>query len=95
MHHVLVRDVRVREHDLVDLVFADQFLERRLGEDRYPLRIEGAGKLRRVDAPVDVRNLRRRECNDVVLGISPVNEVEVVKVSARSADEQDPGPGHA
>ena len=36
VHHVLVRHVRVREDDLVDLVLADDALEVGLREDRDP-----------------------------------------------------------
>ena len=35
------------------------------------------------------------EGDNVVLRAPPVDEVEVVEVSARSAGNQDPGPGHA
>ena len=95
VHHVLVRDVRVREHDLVDLVLADQLLESRLRKNGNALRIQRSGKRGRINAAVDVRDLRCGEGDDVVLGTLPVHDVEVVEVSARSADDQDPCPGHA
>ena len=37
VHHVLVRHVRVGEDDVVDLMLADEFLERGLGQDRNSL----------------------------------------------------------
>ena len=67
MHHVLVRHVRVGEDDLVDLVPRDQLLELVLGAIGIPFGIERAGELGRVDAPVDVGDLRRREGDDLVL----------------------------
>ena len=67
MHHVLVRDVRVGEDDLVDLVLAHELLELGLGQDRDPVRIELPCELGGIDAPVDVRDLGRRERDDLVL----------------------------
>ena len=89
VHHVLVRDVRVGEDDLVDLVLADQVAELGLGPDRDPVRVEIAGEQGRVDAPVDVRDLRRREGNDLVLLAAPVDDVEVVEVAPGRACDQD------
>ena len=40
VHHVLVRHVRVGEDDDVDLVLADELLERGLGQDRNAFRIQ-------------------------------------------------------
>ena len=95
MHDVLVRDVRVREHDLVDLVLAYELLERVLGDDRNAVGIERAGELGRVAPPFDVRDLRRRERDDLVLLPAAVDEVEVVEVAARGACDQDSSPVHA
>ena len=79
----------------VDLVLTDELLERGLGQDRNPFRIQRPGELGRILAPVDVRNLRRSERDDLALGPVPVDEVEVVKVASGSAGDQHPCPGHA
>ena len=95
VHHVLVRDVGVREDDFVHVVLVDQLLELVLGRDRDPVPVELASQLRRVDPPVDVRNLRRREDDDLVLLAAAVDEVEVVEVPTGRACDQHPGPCHA
>ena len=51
-------------------------------------------QLRRVDAPLDVRDLRRREGDHLVLLAAPVDEVEVVEVAAGRARDEHPCPGH-
>jgi hypothetical protein len=95
VHHVLVRDVRVREDDLVHVVPGDQLLELRLRRDRNPVRIQLARQLLRIDAPVDVRDLRRREGDDLVLLAAAVDEVEVVKVPTGRTCDENPCPCHA
>ena len=86
VHHVLVRDVRVREHDLVRCVLGDDLLELGLGPDRDAHRIPVPGELVRVDAPLDVRDLGGREGDDLVLGGVAEEDVEVVEVAAGGAD---------
>ena len=95
VHHVLVRHVRVREDDVVDLMLPHELLERGLGQDRNPVRIQRTGELGRILAPVDVRDLRRGEGDHLALGPVPVDEVEVVEVASGSAGDQYPCPGHA
>ena len=95
VHDVLVRDVGVGEDDDVDLMFADELLQRRLRQDRNPFRIQRARQFGGVAAVVDVRDLRRGERDDLVGRTVPVDEVEVVKVAARSARDQDSSSGHA
>jgi hypothetical protein len=95
VHDVLVRHVGVREHDLVDLVLAHELLERRLGKDRNAVGIERPRQFSGVAATVDVRDLSRGERDDVVLGVVPVDEVEVVEIPTGGPRDQDSGPGHA
>ena len=95
MHHVLVRHVRVREHDLVDRPLAHDLLELGLREDRDPVGIRVAGELAGVDAAVDVRDLGRREGDDLDVVAAAVDDVEVVEVAARGARDHDPGRIHA
>jgi hypothetical protein len=67
----------------------------RVGQDRDPLRIQIAGELGRVDATVDVRDLRRREGDDLGLAVTTVDEVEVVEVAPCGAGDEHAGSGHA
>ena len=92
---MLVGDVRVREHDFVGRVLRDHRLELVLGDDRDPVRIELAGERRRIDPPVDVRNLRRSEGDHLVFVAAAVDEVEVVEVATRCACDHDPSSPHA
>ena len=94
VHHVLVRHIRVGEDDVLDLVALDQLLELALRRDRNPFGIEVARELARVDAPVDVGDLRRREGDHLVLLAASVDEVEVVEVAAGRARDEYPCPGH-
>ena len=59
-----------------------------------PVGIEVAGQLGGIDAAVDVRDLRRRERDDLVLLAAAVDEVEVVEVAAGGARNQHSGPRH-
>ena len=67
MHHVLVRDVGVREDDLVHFVLRDQGLELVLRLDRDAVRVALPGELGGVDAPSDVGDLGRGEGDDLVV----------------------------
>ena len=55
VHHVEVGEVRVREHDLVHPLAADQGIELLLVVDRDPVRVERSGESRRVSAVGDAR----------------------------------------
>src|SRR6185312_17426785 len=90
VHDVLVRDVGVREDDLLGVVPGDDFLELLLGDDRDPYWVELAGERGGVDASVNVRDLRRREGDDLVLVSAAVDEVEIMEVPARGACDHDP-----
>ena len=72
----------------------DRALEVGLGPDRDPFRIQLAGELGRVDAPVDVGNLCRGEADDVERFSAAVDEVEVVEVAAGGARDEHSRPVH-
>jgi hypothetical protein len=95
VHHVLVGDVRVREDDLVDPVVAHELHEPALRQDRDPVGVLVARELARVDAALDVRDLRRREGDDLDVVAAAVDDVEVVEVPARSPGDHHPGSIHA
>jgi hypothetical protein len=95
VHDVLVGDVGVREDDLVDVVLRDHRLELVLGDDRDPVRVAVAGQGGRVEPALDVRDLRGRERNNLVIGAVAVDEVEVVEVPARGSCNDYPSPAHA
>ena len=52
VHHVFVCDVRVGEYDLVDLVLANELLERGFRQDRDTFRIQRSRQLGGVAAAV-------------------------------------------
>ena len=89
MHHVLVGHVAVGEHDLLHAVLLDQLRHLRLVVDRDALGVQPAGQLGRVLAVVDVRDLRRREGDDLVRFVVAEVRVEVVEVPARGAHDED------
>jgi hypothetical protein len=91
---VLVRHVRVGEDDLVDVVALDQLLELGLGTDRDAVGVELPGQLRRVDAALDVRDLRRGERDHLELVTAAVDEVEVVEVAPGGSRDEHASLGH-
>ena len=93
-HDVLVGDVGVGEHALVDLELLDELGEVGLGVDRDSLRVELAGEGGRVLAVVDVGDLRRGEGHDVVVLVVAEEGVEVVEVAPRGSDDDDVALGH-
>ena len=64
MHHMLMGDVAVSEHDFIDGMSAAQSLELRLFEDRDAARVKPPGKGRRIAATIDIGNLSCRESDD-------------------------------
>ena len=72
----------------------DERLELALRADRDAVGIELSRELRRILAPFDVRDLCRRDRDDLVLLAAAIHEVEVVEVAARRSDDQYPGTGH-
>ena len=95
VHDVLVRHVGVGEDDLVHLVLAHDPLQLRLREDRDALLVAGPGERGRIDAAVDVRDLRRRERDHLGVVAAAVDDVEVVEVAARGSRDQHSSLGHA
>jgi hypothetical protein len=89
VHDLLVREVGVRHHDEVDRLPAQEGVELLLGDDRDPLRVAGTGERGRVAAARDVRDLRRGERDDPVVGPAAVEHVEVVEVAARGPEDDD------
>ena len=73
---------RQREHDLVHLLFANQFLQPALRINRDAIWIVDAGKLGGIGPALDVGDLRGREGDDVVQVVVAVDDVEVMKVPA-------------
>ena len=82
MHHVLMGEVRVGEHDLIDLFTAYELGQKVFGHDGDAGGIARPRERRRVGAVVDRGDLRRGERDDEVLGIVAEHDVEVVEVAA-------------
>ena len=82
VHHRLVGDVRVGEHDLVDPELPDQRRQLLLRIDRDPCRVELARQRPGIPPLVDAGDLGGREGNDVDVRVVPVHDVEVVEVAA-------------
>ena len=91
MHHLLVADVAVGEHHLVNAALADDPLEIFFGLDRDAMRIARAREPRRVAAPRDAGNLRRRERHDLDAGVVSIDRVEIVEVAAGRSEDHDAG----
>ena len=89
MHHVVVGHVAVAEHRQVDALLDDDPIQLALTKNRNPLRVERAGQLSRVAPILDVGNLRRREGNDFIGGIIAEEDVEVVEITPRRAENDD------
>ena len=90
VHHRLVREVRVGEHDLVDLFAADQLRQLLLGPDRNAVRVQRPGERGRVEAVGDPGDLGRREGDDADIGVLAEGEVEVVEVAPSGTHDDDP-----
>ena len=91
VHDVLVGHVGVGEDDDFDAVLLDELGHLGLVVDRDAVRVVRTGELGRVLAVVDVRDLRGREGDDLVL--LPLAEVgvEVVEVATRGSHDEDFG----
>ncbi len=88
MHDMLVGDVRVGEDDLIDVSLRDQSGELVLGQDRNPVGISRPRERGRVGPVGDPGDLRRREGDDLDLGIVAIDDVEVVEVAAPGSHDQ-------
>ena len=80
-------DIRVRELDRVDSPAANEILQVILGLDRDALRIEGTGEGRRVPAALDLGDLGGGKSDHVVVAVFAEENVEVVEVPARGAQD--------
>ncbi len=87
VHHVLVRDVRVGEDDLVDLVLGDDRSELGLGADGNALGVVRTGELGGIGPEIDAGDLRGRESHDPIRRIITKGYVEVVEVAASSSHD--------
>lgn len=87
MHHRLVREVAVGEHDLTHGLAAHQVTQMRLLDDRDAVGVGRPGQLGRIPAAGDLRDLRRGEGYDLVLGPRPEVGVERVEVPAARAQD--------
>ena len=94
VHDVLVRDVAVGEHDLIHGLGAAQRFQLRLLHDGNAARIERTRKRRRINPAGDARDLRGGERHDFSCGIVAVDHVEVVKIAAGGAHDDDPTAPH-
>jgi hypothetical protein len=84
-----MRYVAVSEDYLVDRLTAAESLELRLHDDRNTLRIEPTGERRRITSVRDPGNLSRGESDDLNRRIVAIDDIEVVKVPSRGADDHD------
>ncbi len=89
VHHVLVRDVGVREDHVVHVQVDDQPPELVLLVDRDAAGVAVPREDGGVRSVIDVGDLGRGERDDVGLGVVPVDDVEVVEVAAGGSHDQD------
>src|SRR4029078_1715499 len=89
MHHMLMGDVAVSEHDFIDGMSAAQSLELRLFEDRDAARVKPPGKGRRIAATIDIGHLSCRESDDLNRRIVAVDDIEIVEVPSGGSHDDD------
>ena len=89
VHDVFMRDIAVREYDLIDVELADQSQEFALGKDRDAFGVATPGELGWIGASFDIGDLSGRECDDVVVRVVSKVDVEVVEVTTGSPHDQD------
>ena len=95
MHDVLVRHVAVGEHHLVDRLGAADALELAFVGDRDAGGIERPGERGGIAPAGNARNLRRREGDDIRPRVVAIDHVEIVKVAAGRAHDDDAPAGAA
>ena len=88
VHHVLVLDVGVAEHDVVDVELPDQAHQLGLVVDLDAVRVVRTRERRRVAPVVDERDLGGGERDDVRAGVLAKHGVEVVEVAAGGSHDQ-------
>ena len=89
VHHVFVQNVTVREHDVIDLMLADELHQLLFRLDGDSLGIKMSGQLGRIASVIDVRNLGGGEGDDLVCGIVAIQDVEVVKIPPGGTHDED------
>ena len=90
MHHVLVGDIAIGKHDLVHGLGAAQRFQLRFLDDGNAARIERTGKRSRINSAGDARDLRRSERHNFSCGVVAVDHIEIMKIAAGGADDDDP-----
>src|SRR5439155_26430078 len=86
---VAVLDVGISEEARLDAVLRDEPREVLFREDRDSIRVERPPKGGGVLAALDSGDLRGRERDDAERRIVPEDDVEVVKIPARGAEDDD------
>ena len=88
VHDVGMRNVRIGEDHFVDPVLGYERLEPLFSEDRDAVGVAVSRQLRRIATVIDIRDLGRRESNDLGVGVVAQRHVEVVEVApGRPEDE--------
>ena len=84
-----MRDVAISEHHVIDGQATTDPFEVALRFDRNSVRIGRSRQHRRIESLVDTGDLRSRKCNDLIVGIVAINDIEIVKIAAGSTHIQD------
>ena len=84
-------DVGVGEHHLLGREPGDHLLQIVLVEHRDPVGVAGTGERGREAPVLDVRDLGRGESDDAAVGIVAIDEIEIVKIAPRGAQDHDAG----
>ncbi len=87
---VVETDVRVSEYDLADVLLRQERAQFLLGDDRYAVRVGCSGQFGGVAPVFDMRDLCRREGNNLDLRIVPVTAIEHVEVATRGPHDNQP-----
>ena len=90
VHQRRVRDVAIGKDNNVDVLVADEAFHLVFFDDRNSLRVKWSRELSRITASGNVGNLVGGESDDFELGVVSKDHVEVVKVSAGRAKDEDP-----
>ncbi len=93
-HHMLVGNVAVGKHTVIDLELFDQPAQVLFGIDGNAVGVEFPRELGRVLSAFDVGDLGGREGHHIVILVPPVVHVEVVEVSSCRTDDDHILPCH-
>ncbi len=89
VHDLAMGDVAVGENHLPDTMAGDQPRQLRFGENRNPLWVAAAGQFRRVEATGNIGDLRGGKSHHPDGGIVPIENIEIVKVAAGRAHDDE------